>query len=278
MRYYGKRRNYRKKPATKKRVYKKRAPVSSAVKQYVSRSIKVASENKIVNWNYFGDLYNFNASASQWYTYNFHQISPNSTNLAIAQSVAQNGRVGNQVKTVRGMLKFIISPLPYSAVSNATLYPSNIRIVIFSSKPHPVQLPPFTNFQNHLFQNGSTSQGPVSNSLLDQLSDINKDMFTVYYDKSVKLGYAGINGGAGSGGSAGTQYFVNNDFKLNIMRKINVTKYLQRLYTYNDNTNNPTSGRSLYIMFLQNNADGTAQVGSQIQNKISMSMDYNFEE
>jgi len=278
MAFYGKRRAYNKKrpKSTKKRSTKRRG-VSAAVKQYVSRTIKVASENKVVNWSYDGNLYNFNAQGSLWYTYNFFQISPNNSNLQIPQGTGQGNRIGNQIKSVKAVLKFAITPLPYNTLYNNTPIPQNIRVVIFSSKPHPVQLPPFTNFQNYLFQNGNVSQGPINN-LMDQISEFNKDEFTIHYDKMVKVGYHGNNGGAGSGGSPINQYLVNNDYKLNIMRSINYTKYLPKLYTYNDSPSVPSGGRSVYVMFIKSNANGVVQVGSQLDTRITMTMDYTFEE
>lgn len=278
MKFYGKRRNYRKKSAPKKkRTYKKRASVSTAVKQYVSRSIKVASENKVVNWQYNGELYNFNAASNAWYTMNFHTLSPNNTTLQITQGAAQGQRIGNRIKTVKGILKFVITPTPYSNPENFIPVPQMIRVVIFSSKPHPVGYPPFTNFQNNLFQFGNTSQGPI-NQILDQVADINKDMFNVYYDKMVKVGHAGINAGTAAGGTTASQYHANNDYKLNVIRKINITKYLPSQFLYSDSLTGPVAGKHLFVMFIQSNADGTDQRASQRSNKIYMSVDYTYEE
>lgn len=268
-------RSYKKKSSSiKRKTYKKyvKRPVSLAVKKFVQRSIKVASENKVVNWSYNAELFNFNATGSQWYTYNFHQLSPNVTNLVISQGVGQGQRIGNNIKTVKAILKFAICPNPYNATSNPTVVPTNIRIIIFSSKNHPVQIPPFSQFQNHLFQAGNSSNGPLNN-LMDQLNELNRDIFTIHYDKMIKVGNAW-----NSLVQATPQGFNNNDYKLNVMRKINITKYLPKVYQYNDTTNNPTSGRSVYVMFIQSNAEGTPQNSIALQNKIFMDVDYHYEE
>jgi len=277
MKFYGRKRRVNRKIAPKKRTYKKRG-VSTAVKRYVSRSIKVASENKIVNWSYNGILYPFNASGSQWYTYNFIQISPNAINLTIPQSTTQAGRIGNQIKTVKGMLKLILTPRAFDANTNLKPTPQMIRVLIFSSKQKPITLPPFTDFQNYMFQLGASSVGPIS-GLLDIIGDVNKDLFTTYYDKTFKIGYAGAYSPASVAAlTSNNQYFFNNDYKLNVMKKINITKYLAANYKFNDANSDPTAGRSLYVCFLQANADGTTSGPTQFQTNMSMDVDYTYEE
>jgi len=269
---YGKRRNYRKKSAPKKRTYKKRSTVSAAVRQYVSRSIKVASENKVVNWQYGGVLLPFNAAASGWYTSNFFQISPNISNLTVNQNTHQAGRIGNQIKTRNAVFKFILTPRPYNATTNPSPVPQMIRCVILSSKQTPVDIIPFSDFQNYMFQNGSSSIGPLS-GILDMVSDFNKDLFTIYMDKKFKLGFAW-----NSLVQAQPQGFNNNDYKMNIIQKINITKYLAAHYRFNDANSDPTSGKSLYVMFLQCNADGTGSSSLYIQSQIAIDVDYTYEE
>jgi len=273
MKFYGKRRaNYKKRPKSTKKRPTKRRGVSAAVKQYVSRSIKVASENKIVNWQYGGQLYPFNAAASAWYSNNFFQISPNISNLTVNQNTHQAGRIGNQIKTVNAVLKFILTPRPYNATTNPTQVPQMMRVVILSSKQTPVDIIPFTDFQNYMFQNGSSSVGPLS-GILDMVSDFNKDLFTIYYDKKFKLGFAW-----NSLVQATPQGYNNNDYKMNIIQKINITKYLAKNYRFNDANSDPTSGKSLYVMFLQCNADGTGSSSIAIQSQIAMDVDYTYEE
>jgi hypothetical protein len=68
------------------------------------------------------------------------------------------------------------------------------------------------------------------NNLNDILSPINLDMFTVYYDRTCKLGYSGsYSPSIQANNSSNYQYYLNNDYKLNEMKKINITKYLPKI-------------------------------------------------
>ena len=288
MKFYGrKRKNYRRKAAPKKRTYKRRAVVSAAVKQYVSRSIKVASENKVVNWRYNGNLYNFNATGSQWYTYNFFQLSPNNITLPIAQNSTAQGRIGNEIKMRSGMIKFVLVPNQYDALLNPLVKPMDIRIVMGYSKQQPVTGPVYSDFTNYYFQTGSSSSGPNLN-LIDCVSDINKDVFTICYDKKVKLGYSQLAGalgaatfstsGVGVGGQTANQYLSNNDYKFNVIRKINITKYLSKIYKYNDNLTYPSSGKGLFIWYMISNADGSYVSPGSNQAQLFLDVDLHFED
>lgn len=107
------------------------------------------------------------------------------------------------------------------------------------------------------------------------ISDVNRNQFQIFYDKVVKLGYATAEG---TGNNAGQQYFANNDYKFNIMRKINITKMLAKTYGYNDSTTDPSSGRALFIWFFYANADGGAQNTNYKQANIAINVDYTFDE
>jgi len=123
-----------------------------------------------------------------------------------------------------------------------------------------------------MFQNGSSSVGPLS-GILDMVSDFNKDLFTIHMDKKFKLGFAW-----NSLVQATPQGFNNNDYKMNIIQKINITKYLAATYRFNDANSDPTAGKSLYMIFLQCNADGSGSSSTQLQSKIAIDVDYTYEE
>ena len=266
-----KRRNYRRKY---KRMYKKRNPnLSLAVKSYVNRAIRKASENKLVNWKYSGLLGAWDAPFSAWLSSNLFQLTPNVSNLTISQGVGQANRIANHINTRKVMLKYILWPTQYDLVLNPNPRPVDIRIVIGSYKPDLVNGPTYTSFNNY-FQSGNTTTAPLGN-LLDMVSNINKDQFQIYSDKIVKLGYSVDNG---TGGVPGTQYFSNNDYKMNIIRKINITRYVTKQFGFNDSTNTPSSGRALFIWFMYVNADTASTNANYKQANVAIDVDYTFDE
>lgn len=263
---YNKKRPFYKKRRTAKRV-------SKSVKKYVKSAIRRSSENKIVNWRYSGLLSAFNAPFSYWLTSNFFELTPNSISLSIPQGTGQGNRISNSINTRKVMLKYILWPTQYDGILNPFPRPVDIRVVIGSYKPDLVDGPLYTSFNNY-FQQGNSSTGPLGN-LLDMVSDINKNQFQIYSDKVVKLGYSAA---TGLGSVAVTQYFANNDYKMNIIRKMNITKYVAKTFGFNDSTNDPSSGRALFIWFMYVNADTTTTNADYKQANIAIDVDFTYDD
>lgn len=271
----GKRRNYRKRPATKKTLRKssRRPRVTTAVKRYVKRAIHSNIENKLLNWNYNGALLPYNAPTSSWLAYNVHALYPNSTTLSCTQGTGQSNRIGNSIKIQKGMLKFVISPKIYNATTNPFPQPYDIRVMIGYVKNSPVTGPSFTDF-SELFQSGNTFNGPTT-TLSDMIQQVNSNSFGILYDKVIKVGSASS---TGTGGVAGWQYMANNDYKFNVVRKINITKYLTKTYQFNDTNNNPKSGRALFVWYLPSQAIGESAVSTYQPLNIYTSVDLQYED
>lgn len=274
MKFYGKRRNYAKKQnATKKRTTKKRV-VSTNIKSYVNRAISRNIEDKITNWTYTGSLYQFNSTFSAWFTYNYFIISPNLSTLNLSQNAFQGGRIGNEVTTKNGIVRFILTPQPYHVTTNPQPQPQDIRVVMGYSVQKPMLGPDFTDF-NACFQAGSSSTGPLSTNV-DCIQPFNKDTFKIVYDKVFKVGFAASNQ---TGAVASYQHFNNNEYKLNIVRKINIKKYLSAKYTFNDNNNQPQKGKALYLFFMTTQAmGGTPPAGTHQPASIYLSTDYTYQD
>jgi hypothetical protein len=187
---------------------------------------------------------------------------PNATTLSISQGVGAGDRIGNVLKMKKCDFKAFLYNNPENASTNASTVPWEVRILVLRNKQdgqNGVQ-------PTDLFQNGDSSTGP-SGYLTDMVSEINRDKYSVYYDKRRKLGFASYTGAA----TVGTmQFYANNDFKLNQYVHIDLMKHGEpKTVKYNDTTASSTSPY-LYVVVLIAGADGllhgdTAPVSFQFQ-------------
>jgi len=193
-------------------------------------------------------------------------ISPYTGYCQIDQGVSQDERVGNRVKIKNATLKFIMNPLPYNATFNPLPEPMEVVMWLFYDKWDNTTIPnPTTDF----IQNGGSSTA-LSSNLMDTISKVNTDRYRLLTKRTFKLGYSNS---TGQGVSTAQPFAQNNDFKLNIKRTINFTKYLVKNVKYNDNNSVP-SVRGLYCMFEAVPADGgtagTAQESCEVSYQINL--------
>jgi len=255
-------RAYRKRPAKARRTRKSsRGPrVSKSVKSYVKNTIHRMAENKTISTALNLNANFFNATSNGWVTNNVYPMTFDDTVLICSQNNTQSGRVGNKVRVVKSTTKFCLTANAYNATTNLFPQPCDVRVFIFSLKQEPIiGLNGSVSQFGALFQNGNSSYGPGT-YITDQIADFNKDNFVIHYDKMVKIGNSAS---TGTGGVAGSQYFQNNDYHVNVMRKINTTKMLSKIYGWNDSNANPHSGKAVYIAFLPSLASGAVATAGQ---------------
>jgi len=253
----------------KSRSYTKRVvrgkKVRGGIKKTIKRVLESAAEKKLVNFEDTAmSVCNF--QSSDWITNNIFNLLPHSGGPSpvalaqITQGVDQGQRVGNRIRTHSVMLKMILrSNAFYDSVSNYNPRPMYIGIWIFKLKPHlnDTSNDVDTVCRNSFFQDGNASQA-FSGLQFDLTKTVNSNMVTLLKRKVVKLGMAqyvsafGINSANNS-----QQQFANNDFKMSIMAKLNVTKYVPKSMIFNDGTNTPVV-RKTWMIFVPFAADGTA--------------------
>lgn len=274
---YAKRRNYRRRTVKKSSTRKssRRPRVATAVKSYVKRTIHRMAENKTIGSQLVLAGNSVNAASSGWVTNNVFPLTPNDTTMIISQNNSQSGRIANRVSIRKATLKYILTATPYNATTNSTPQPINVRTIIFSFKQDPVNgvngnISQFST----LYQNGSSSSG-FANTLSDQIQSFNTDDFIIYYDKQHKIGASNH---TGTGQSATAQYFANNDYKYNVMRKVSCGKYLSKTYGWNDNTTKPHSGKAVYVAFIPSLAIGDSAGPTQQYFKIWYDMKIDYED
>jgi len=241
---------------TGKRVYRRKVvrkakspTVTPAVKQYVNRMIAIDQENKVINTNIsltFGSVAN-NA------VMNYHPILPyTGFGNSLLQGVGAGSRIGNQIKVRRVTLNYILRPTGYNVSNNPFPQPTHIQLFLGYVKGVPGEIPSSGDF-NNLFQAGNTVQAPTG-LLNDLVTEINKDYWVIKKRWTHKLGFSNYQG---TGGAVDSQYLANNDFKLNILKKLDITKLCPKVLRFNDN-NGTVSGTNLFFFYSAMNASGGA--------------------
>lgn len=247
MPYVRRKRAYRKRPANKKRpAYKKRSSVSNNIKRYVKRTLHSQIENKIIQTYVPNQTLASCLVTPGLLTFSMIPYT------AMTQNVGQSGRIGNKIKTMKCTLKYVITPYPYSVTLNPNPRPHNVVIMIGKVKNAKALTPTAADFQS-LYQFGAAS-APPQGTLGDLVLPINKDYFTVYKTFIHKVGFESFNN---AGVSPNFQHYANNDYKLNIIGSVDVTKYCPKNVLFNDITANPTND-GLFCWAWSTPADGSA--------------------
>jgi len=248
-------------------VVKKRVP--SSVKTYVKKQIHSQIENKSIQLQYTTSLYGVNGSASL----NAIPLSPYSGFLAVTQGSGPNYRNGNTITTRRLMFRYVMRPLSYDAVINTVPQPYEIQMIFCRVKNDPASIPVSAEV-NQLFQLNNSALGPQG-TLEDLCMPFNSDYWQILKVVRHKLGYAD---NVGTGQQATAQYFANNDFKMNVVRSINLTKYMPKVVKYNDTGATPTS-KGVFLLINVIPAGQSGAIGANQQPvRIHSYIDYTYED
>jgi len=249
-------------------VARKRKTVSVAVKKYVKSTISKNIENKCfqVNGGYsFGNINEDNIL-------NAYPMCPLNLYWTIPQGITQGGRIGNEVRVKKVMLNYILRPNFYDVASNPLPQPSEVQLMLGYFKETPSALPTSTQIGT-IFQSGSSSVPPVG-TLRDHISVINKDTFHCAKRWTHKIGLAEY---AGTGGNASAQFNSNNDFKLNVKKVLNITKYCPKLLRFNDG-GSTTLTKNLFLLKNAVAAGGGVYSASNLPVNIEFWIDFHYED
>lgn len=261
-----KRRVYRRNRVTRRRRVVKKSVVSQAVKAYVKRTVHKNIENKTVSDKNDVDFASYLANIDLA----VQNISPNPSSLVINSGVGQGERVGNTITTRKLLLKYIIHPNPQDATTNPQPVPQEVIIWIGYLRNNRMKQPDLADYSN-FFQNGSATSAPFSN-LWDCMLPVNQDIFHICKTIRHKLGnsvytdYQGIKP---------QNYYTNNDFKLNVTRTVDCTKYINKVLKFNDSSQVPDTG--LYMWMTAVPADGQTGFQSKVC-RMSYTVRYDYED
>lgn len=247
-----------KKP-TQKKNQKKNVKNNSEkeIKKMVKQSQLSLAEPKTVRMTYYnlgadattGTAVPYYNSVNWAINYGSYIISPCANRVQITQGSGQGDRIGNQITTQSSILRFQFTALEYNATTNPMPKPVDILIIFYKiiGAGNSAQ----ANLSG-LYQSGNTQTSPSSN-LLDNVLPFNTDLYRILKTKRLKIGSAD-NTGAGS--TINYQYFANNDYKRSSFYQINITKYLDKVYKYSDNSATPNND-FLYCAVMAMPCDGS---------------------
>lgn len=247
---------------------KTKGVVSTAVKRYVRRALGSNVENKCVQINAGSNFGNVLEALDL----NAYPMLPITGYWTIAQGLGQGARVGNEIKIKSIMLNYVLHPRPYDATSNVAPQPCEIDMYLGYVRGTPSSIPTSTDV-NNLYQNGSSFAAPVG-SLRDIVSVVNKDYWVIKKRWRHKVGYSSSNG---TGALVGQQTFNNNDFKLNVVKKMNITRHVNKSVRFND-TQNTTLGKNLFFMYQAVSASGATFASTQLPMTIEFWIDVQYED
>lgn len=208
----------------------------SEVRNLISRKI----EDKVRIWSISRQL---SSTSNAPDANNVMALSPYSAQLQIDQGVGQGARVGNRIKIKKSILRIMLTPQQYSASANPAPRPQIVRMVLFYDRLNTTVTP--TPFANADFFDNNNSVGGFAGNTTDLVRMFNTDRYRILKVKTFKLGFANY---AGTSANADAQTFANNDYKLNIVKRYDITKHLVKNVLYIDNNSNPSS-RGLWLMF-----------------------------
>lgn len=250
----------------KARPYKKRGQkVSMAIKKYVKAAISRKAETKstyVQNAINFGSILespDLNLAPILWY--------PSYHTLSIGAS--DGNRLGNKVTIKKVYLRYTLNCLGYDAITNPNPLPVHVQLFLIRLKGQKNTLPPDVSRIYNLGGSAFANTG----GLVDLNASLNTDLFQGKI-WSHKLGFANY---AGSGGLLAQQTFANNDFPLNIVKRLDITRMFQKTALFDDSSQAVINGN--YFFGYQSIAATNSVTGSTILNtRINYSIEIQYED
>jgi len=245
------------------------APIKSTIQKEVDRQLKVQVEPKQVtdfknlvlsSYNNFGLM-----------AMSIVPLTPYTGFCEVPQGNADGERIANRIRTVKAILSVAIWPSAFNSLTNPYAIPRELQLFILSRKINGTVRP--TNLSG-LVDYNDASQGLTGSlqDLCDVKMGINTSLYTVHKIVTKKLGYAAWPSGA-NGYADNNNGFVNNDFSLNHVFSIDITKYFPKEILFNDEALDPTSRMTfMYVQIVP--ADG--QPGDDGQDGAQMYMRTDF--
>lgn len=263
----GTKRVHRKKRSSKSKKSDKK--VSKYIRKYVKSQIHKNIENKTNNIEFANEFGSYleNNSLSVRPLMPYTSLFPGPT-----QGVASNNRIGNEIRPRKLMLRYTLRPRPYDATVNPSPVPCYVQFWILSLRQASGVLPQAIDF-TQMFNNGSSVLSPQGD-LSDLVAPFNKDFFHLYKTWTHKIGFAT---NSGTGANASWQQYANNDFKLSVVKKLDLTKYMPKVVKFNDATQS-VMGRNLFLCYQAVAANGSALTSAIRTVAIDGWIDFTFED
>jgi len=228
---FRKNKKYAKKTSgSKKRVYKRNT--KSTFNKKVKSVISSMAENKLFDFRGTANLYGAN---NDNYAASIIPMTPYTGFLEIDQGVGQSDRIGNSIRIKKLQLNGVIRAAGYDSVYNPTPRPCMVKLYFLTRRTAPTTL--YTSPLTDVLQYSSSSEG-FGIELQKLMSPINTDDWMVHTTRTFKVGFSSFDG---SGNNPMSQSYNNNDFKICNFVKIDLTKYCNKIFKFDDNTTLPST-------------------------------------
>jgi len=230
---------------------------SMAVKRALSRAIEVKSyvygDYAVVS-NAGTSIANiYNLGTGTW------PLSPYAGFCEISQGTGEGQRIGNRIKVKKAVIDMMVNPAQYNSTTNPTPTPCILKMWIYRLKA----VSNATEVQNAIsgyFKQSNNGDLGLAGTYADLLLPDNEDAIQILHTQEWKVGFS-QNGG--TGGQAGYQTKCNNDFKMCVRIKKDITKFLYAAYDFNDTTTTPLNQSATWMTIEMVPYDGTiTNIGS----------------
>lgn len=266
MPFYPRRRSVRKTKAPTrkyaKRVYKKRPSLVKTIKKVLHSQVENKKRNDFsVNLSlaYAGSITNPT----------YINLTPNPLT-----GTSVTGRIGNQIRVVKGLIRGYVNVLPYNATTNTQVSPIMVKMWLCARVQTNSATPgggvPGTNDFANFFQTGSSSAGFQSN-MLDMLLYPNTDYWKVYATKTMTL-----QNGYYSGATAPTTAVIGSNYAIGAPFSFRYEKHLG-LCKFNDNSSFPQN-KELFLVFQPVYADGSSSMSALTLAECHYTVDLEYED
>lgn len=213
----------------------------TGLQKIIKKTVIAMAEAKKIQFSQTANVFGYNAAAQGFCSF---QLTPvNAGSLNIVQGTGEADRIGDKVRVKKVTLSYVLQAGPLDASFNTVPAPQDVRMIVCYNKQSKVLSPPAGNF----FDAGDSSAAPTSN-MLDMVNFVNSEYIQVHGDWRHKVG---------------VQTFPhpntkdNNDYKLNAMKTIDITKWYPKTLTWND-TSGVIMEQSKWLQILVAPADGSA--------------------
>lgn len=258
-----------KKYLKKKKIMKKKAPkntISRIVKKELRKDLEV--KHRLIEYSGQVIARASNSIEIAGLNVGTYPIAPCSAQLPIAQGVTDSARVGNEIRIKRARMKMILYTVPWDNVVNTKATQKIVGMYIYETVERPTEPPTSTLFSGQFFENNGGNSG-FSVDTTDLCKYVNPHRVKLKYFKFFKVGPAFPTGTT-------LPSVANNDFKSVHSFYLDYTKYLRKVYTYNDTTTQPSQPQLFCTMVFWNADSSTIETADAftISANISWRIDY----
>lgn len=174
---------------------------------------------------------------------NFVVLNPSNSagnGYTITRGSGNANMIGNSVRTVKATFSGVLTQNLYNATNYPQPKPQLVRMFIYKKKQNGSLDPKIADLTNgttgQFFELGTTAVGFQGN-LYDHIHKLNGDVFQYHTHRDFKLGPAIPQMGSAGTADNKVPYYpgANNDFQYACKFSIDVTPYLYKTYTCDDN-------------------------------------------